>query len=172
MGCSYARRRSVVSQVFRVTDEHQPSQVNPQPPHRVGLRPARRASSPTGKKQIATIMTQAGYPAFFTSRLHLGHETVVAIAPPEKSLNASACLPSSEACTPGYPQPQRLVKLRLELRTAFRTSRQLAAGEQRKQPDWKETNAHNNDPHREALPRGESTAVRTRNGCHLLILQR
>jgi hypothetical protein len=57
----------------------QPSHVNPQLPHLVGFRPASNASSPSGKKQIATMITHAGYPAFCTSVLHLGQDTVGAI---------------------------------------------------------------------------------------------
>jgi hypothetical protein len=42
----------------------------------VGLRPASSASNPSGKKQIATMITQAGYPARETGVAHLGHVTM------------------------------------------------------------------------------------------------
>jgi hypothetical protein len=44
----------------------------PQLPQVVGFLSTSKASKPTGKKQIATMMTQAGYPARVVSLLHFG----------------------------------------------------------------------------------------------------
>lgn len=62
-------------------------QVKPHLPQVVGFRPANSASNPTGKKQIATRMTQAGYPAFSVIVPHFEQETAAIYIPPNTLRN-------------------------------------------------------------------------------------
>jgi hypothetical protein len=55
--------------------------MNPQWPQMVGFLPASKASNPTGKKQIATMMTHAGYPDLWVMPLHLGQEMMANVKP-------------------------------------------------------------------------------------------
>lgn len=65
------------------TPSPQLCQLLPQFPHTVGVRPARSASRPTGKKQMETMIAQLGNAPCRVRVLHFGQDTC-AIEPSSK----------------------------------------------------------------------------------------
>jgi hypothetical protein len=82
----WAFARHIARAIRKLTTLSSPyaCQVNPQLPQTVGFRPANKANSPTGKKQMETMISHTGKPPREVIVLHLGQETTAMKSPYER----------------------------------------------------------------------------------------